>query len=220
MIELTGEVKNILSTTAKAIVANGKGILAADESVPTVGKRFAGLGLENNEENRRLFREMLFMCPGVEKQFGGIICFEETLHQSTSDGVNFIKALKDRGICVGIKVDKGMMQLPGGKEDEKFTKGMDDLDARMANFRKLGCDFAKWRCVIKINTKLQTPTELAVLDVAFTLARYARICQVCFLIFLLLRCFRTILLSQLLNLKFLLMEIMILKLLLVLLNMF
>lgn len=180
MAGLSEEIKKTLFETAKAIVAPGKGILAADESNPTVGKRFAPLGLENNEENRRCFREMLFMCPQVEKYFGGIIMFEESLYQKTSDGVNFVKAVKDRGICVGIKVDRGMIQLPGGKPEEKFTRGMDDLDERMKKFRELGCDFAKWRCVIKIDTKLETPTELAVYDVAFTLARYARICQVIF----------------------------------------
>nr|NP_001134839.1 Fructose-bisphosphate aldolase, muscle type [Salmo salar]ACI69099.1 Fructose-bisphosphate aldolase, muscle type [Salmo salar] len=177
MSEVSAENKKILAATAKAIVANGKGILAADESVPTVGKRFAGIGLENNEENRRKFREMLFLCPNVEKYFGGIIFFEESLYQKTGAGITFTEAVKKRGICVGIKVDKGMIELPGGKTGEKFTRGMDDLNQRMAKFRADGCDFAKWRCVIQIDVKNGTPTELAVMDVAFTLARYARICQ-------------------------------------------
>lgn len=164
-----------LRKIAEAIVAPGKGILAADESVSTMGKRLVDIGVENTEENRRAYRELLFTTDKViGENVSGVILFHETLYQKAEDGTPFVELLKQRGIIPGIKVDKGVVPLLGS-EDECTTQGLDDLGARCAQYKKDGCHFAKWRCVLKIN--VNTPSYQAILENANVLARYASICQ-------------------------------------------
>jgi len=164
-----------LVQTAQAIASPGKGILAADESTGTIGSRFSKIKVENTEENRRAYRELLFTCDEVVSQYiSGVIMYEETLGQKSSDGVPFVDVLKKRGIITGIKVDKGTVNLPGSK-DETATQGLDGLAARCAEYYKQGARFAKWRAVLKISET--TPSEQAVEENAHTLARYAAICQ-------------------------------------------
>lgn len=164
-----------LSKIANAIVAPGKGILAADESTATIGKRFADIGIDNTDENRRLYRQLLFTSDKVvAENISGVILFHETLYQKADDGTPFVELLKQRGIIPGIKVDKGVVPL-FGSEDEGTTQGLDDLAQRCAQYKKDGCHFAKWRCVLKI--KRNTPSYQAILENANVLARYASICQ-------------------------------------------
>lgn len=164
-----------LRRIANQIVSPGKGILAADESVPTMGKRLADIGLENLEEHRRRYRELLFATDNSINQYiSGVILFHETLYQKASNGKSFKDLLKEKGILIGIKVDKGTVPLFGSL-NEVTTQGLDDLDARCAQYKKDGCDFAKWRSVIKIGA--QTPSYQAILENANVLARYAAICQ-------------------------------------------
>jgi fructose-bisphosphate aldolase class I len=173
---LTDEQKRALEQTAKSIVAPGKGILAADESVGTMGKRLANIGLENTEENRRAYRELLFTTDKVVAQnISAVILFDETVYQKTGDGVPFMQLLKEKGIIPGIKLDKGVVKLAGTNE-ETTTQGLDDLAKRIEEYVKQGCKFAKWRCVLKIGQGM--PSELAVMENANVLARYASICQV------------------------------------------
>ncbi|XP_072393015.1 fructose-bisphosphate aldolase-like [Diabrotica undecimpunctata] len=168
---LRAELKKI----ADAIVAPGKGILAADESVPTVGKRFADIGIENTEDNRRKYRQLLFTTdPAIGQYISGVILFHESLYQKADDGTPFPELLKQRGIIPGIKVDSGVVPL-FGSNDESTTQGLDDLAKRCAQYKKDGCHFAKWRCVLKINP--QTPSIQALIENANVLARYASICQ-------------------------------------------
>lgn len=172
---LTPEFKAELRRIAGSIVAPGKGILAADESTGTMGKRLAGIGVENTEENRRLYRQLLFTSGAEMSQcIGGVILFHETLYQKADDGTPFVKLIRDMGIVPGIKVDKGVVPLAGTIE-EGTTQGLDDLGKRCAQYKKDGCDFAKWRCVLRISDK--TPSELAMKENANVLARYATICQ-------------------------------------------
>ncbi|XP_055923259.1 fructose-bisphosphate aldolase isoform X3 [Eupeodes corollae] len=169
------ELQEELSRIAKAIVAPGKGILAADESVSTMGKRLQDIGVENTDENRRQYRQLLFSTdPKVSENISGVILFHETLYQKADDGTPFVELLKKRGIIPGIKVDKGVVPLMGS-EDECTTQGLDDLAARCAQYKKDGCDFAKWRCVLKIGKN--TPSYQSILENANVLARYASICQ-------------------------------------------
>jgi len=164
-----------LRTIANAIVAPGKGILAADESTATIGKRFSSIGVENTEENRRKYRQLLFTADNVVSQYiSGVILFEETLGQKTDDGTPFPEVLKKKGIIPGIKVDKGVVNLQG-TEDESTTQGLDDLAQRCQKYKQAGCQFAKWRCVLKIGAN--TPSPLSILENANVLARYATICQ-------------------------------------------
>jgi len=164
-----------LRRIANAIVAPGKGILAADESVSTMGKRLADINVENTDEHRRKYRQLLFTAdPEVAKNISGVILFHETLYQKADDGTPFIKLIKDKGIIAGIKVDKGVVNLMGS-EGESTTQGLDDLGARCAQYKKDGCDFAKWRCVLKIGKN--TPSYQSMLENANVLARYASICQ-------------------------------------------
>ncbi len=167
----------LLVNTARAIVAEGKGILAADESTGTIGKRFGSINVENNEENRRAYREMLFTA-GVElsQYLGGVILFEETLYQKCSDGTPFPELLNKLGIAVGIKVDEGLVNLPG-TAGETTTQGLDRLADRCAKYFAQGARFAKWRCTLKIDSKTGAPTQLAIDENANVLARYAAICQ-------------------------------------------
>jgi len=163
-----------LMENANRICRPGFGILAADESTGTIGKRFDSIKLENTEENRRKYRELLFTAPGVENYISGVILYEETVKQSTKDGQNFMELLKSKGIIPGIKLDKGTANLPGTK-DETATLGLDDLAKRCKEFYDKGCRFAKWRAVLKIEDGC--PTQQAIQENAWGLARYAAICQ-------------------------------------------
>lgn len=163
-----------LENTAQTLVAPGKGILAADESSPTIKKRFDTIGVESTEENRQFYREMLFSTQGIEEYVSGVILFDETLRQSAADGTPFVNMLTDKGILPGIKVDKGVTPIPGTR-DEKVTQGLDGLAQRLEEYRELGARFAKWRAVIQIGD--HQPSQLAVALNAHALARYAALCQ-------------------------------------------
>jgi fructose-bisphosphate aldolase class 1 len=165
-----------LVATARAIVAPGKGILAADESTGTVGKRLSSIGVENTESARRNLREMLFTSEGISECISGVILFEETLYQSANDGTPFVQMLNSKNIIPGIKVDKGVIELPG-TDGETETQGIDDLGARCAKYYEAGARFAKWRAVLKIDQATGCPSELSIHQNAYGLARYACICQ-------------------------------------------
>ncbi len=162
-----------LEATARAMVAPRKGILAADESSPTIKKRFDSIQVESTEENRRSYREMLFTTAGVEEFISGVIFFDETLRQSTADGTPFPKLLQEKGIIPGIKVDKGAKALAGA-EGEKVTEGLDGLRDRIAEYHSLGARFAKWRAVITIGDGI--PSDTCLDANAHALARYAALC--------------------------------------------
>ncbi len=166
--------KNDLTATAKAIVAEGKGILAADESSPTIKKRFDSIGAESTEENRRFYREMLFTTEGASEFISGVILFDETLRQNASNGTPLPKILEKQGIIPGIKVDKGAKPL-AGFPDEKVTEGLDGLRERLVEYRGLGARFAKWRAVYSIGEGVPGATCIDVN--AHALARYAALCQ-------------------------------------------
>lgn len=166
--------KNELIATAKGICTPGKGILAADESTGTIGLRFKDINVENTVENARAYRELLFTAPEIENHISGVIMFEQTLSQETSDGKNFVEHLRSRGIYAGIKVDKGAVNI-GGTNGEKATQGLDGLAGRCQDFYNRGCRFAKWRAILKIGDGL--PSEMSVNETAHTLARYGSICQ-------------------------------------------
>ncbi|XP_026726913.1 fructose-bisphosphate aldolase isoform X4 [Trichoplusia ni] len=171
----TPELQEELRKIAQAIVAPGKGILAADESTGTMGKRLQDIGVENSEENRRKYRNLLFSSdPALSENISGVILFHETLYQKADDGTPLVSLLEKRGIIPGIKVDKGVVPL-FGSEDECTTQGLDDLAQRCAQYKKDGCHFAKWRCVLKIGRF--TPSYQAIMENANVLARYASICQ-------------------------------------------
>jgi fructose-bisphosphate aldolase class I len=164
----------LMSETARAMVAPGKGLLAADESAGTAKKRFDTVNVESTEENRRAYREMLFTTPGLPEYVSGVILFDETLRQKTRDGVNFADYLKKNGIIPGIKVDAGAHDMalhPG----EKATEGLDKLAERMQEYFKMGARFAKWRAVITIGEGI--PTQACLDANAHALARYSAICQ-------------------------------------------
>ncbi|XP_062516536.1 fructose-bisphosphate aldolase A-like [Corticium candelabrum] len=164
-----------LISIAHHIVAKGKGILAADESTGTMGKRLANIGVENTEENRRQYRQLLFkVCNDVSSCIGGVILFEETLYQKSDDGTPFVDLIRKAGIVPGIKVDKGLAPLYGSN-DETTTTGLDGMGDRCARYKKDGCDFAKFRCVLKISS--HKPSEQAMHENAHVLAKYAAICQ-------------------------------------------
>ncbi len=165
---------NDLNSVALAMVANGKGILAADESSPTIKKRFDSINAESTEENRRRYREMLFTTEGAADYIGGVILFDETIRQSTSDGVRFSQYLSDLGMIPGIKVDKGAKAL-AGFPGETVTEGLDGLRDRLAEYRDLGAKFAKWRAVINIGDGI--PSEYGLSANAHALARYSALCQ-------------------------------------------
>ena len=149
-----------LASTAAALVAPGKGILAADESLPTIGKRFKALDIPSTEENRRAYRELLFTTPGLGECISGVILFDETIRQKTSSGALMPGSLTAQGIIPGIKVDKGTMALPGFA-GEKITQGLDGLRERLAEYRQLGARFTKWRAVIAIGESLPTAAGIA-----------------------------------------------------------
>lgn len=164
-----------LIKNAHALSTPGKGLLAADESTGTIGKRFDSIKLANTEDNRRAYRELLFTTPGEWEHFiSGVIMYEETLKQKASDGTSFVDVLAKKGVITGIKVDKGTVTIDG-TDGETATQGLDDLGKRCAEYYKLGARFAKWRAVLKIGAR--EPTERAILENAHGLARYAVICQ-------------------------------------------
>eukprot|EP00249_Psilotum_nudum_P031712 c4623_g1_i1 orf=3-1178(+) len=162
-----------LVQTAKKVASRGRGILAMDESNATCGKRLASIGLENNENNRLAYRELLVTTPGLGAYISGAILFEETLYQSTKDGKRFVDCLVEENIVPGIKVDKGLVPLPGSN-DESWCQGLDGLASRSAAYYQQGARFAKWRTVISIPNG---PSELAIQEAAWGLARYASISQ-------------------------------------------
>jgi fructose-bisphosphate aldolase class I len=163
-----------LAETALAMVAPGKGIIAIDESTGTIAKRFAGVGIENTEENRRAYRELLLTTPKLGEYISGAILFDETIRQSTRDGVPFARYMADNGMIPGIKVDKGTHSL-AGFPGEVVTEGLDGLRARLEEYYKLGARFAKWRAVINIGDDI--PSGTCIDANAHALARYAALCQ-------------------------------------------
>lgn len=166
--------KSRLESIAQTIVAQGKGILAADESTPTIGKRFAGIGVESTEELRRWYRELLFTASGSADFIGGVICYDETFRQASADGTPLPTVLSQRGIVPGIKVDRGAKPL-ALFGNETVTEGLDGLRARLQEYRELGAGFAKWRGVIAITQA--APSDACILANAHALARYAALCQ-------------------------------------------
>ncbi len=165
---------NELHVTAKALVAEGKGILAADESTGTIKKRFDSIDVESTEDRRQAYRELLFTTPGVEDYISGVILFDETIRQSTKDGTPFPKHLQDKGIIPGIKVDKGAKPLALA-DKETVTEGLDGLRERLNEYRQLGARFAKWRATYSITDDL--PSDYCIWANAHALARYAALCQ-------------------------------------------
>jgi fructose-bisphosphate aldolase, class I len=154
------------------LTAIGKGILAADESQTTIGKRFSALQIESTVENRRAYRELLFTTPGIEAFINGVILHEETLAQRNKEGLLFPELLAEQGMVPGVKVDKGLIAL---NAEEKVTQGLDGLADRLLIYKNLGAYFAKWRAVFTISDKL--PSPVARVSNAQALARYASICQ-------------------------------------------
>ena len=163
-----------LAATAQALVAPGKGILAADESSGTIKKRFDGIGVESTETNRRDYREILFATPGAGDFVSGVILFDETIRQKAADGTSFVELLGRQGIIPGIKVDAGAKALAGAT-GEKVTEGLDGLRERLEEYRGLGARFAKWRAVIAIGDHI--PSRYCIDANAHALARYAALCQ-------------------------------------------
>ncbi|VDN06476.1 unnamed protein product [Thelazia callipaeda] len=162
-----------LHAIAKKLVHFGKGILAADESIDTIGKRFKLFGIENNEENRRNYRHLLFTTPNISQYISGIILHEETFHQKDNGGVRFVDIIKRANISPGIKLDKGLQSFDGSSE--YITVGLNDLKERAVSFKSGGCEFAKWRCVFVISET--TPSKKALETNAKILAKYAVISQ-------------------------------------------
>ncbi len=163
-----------LAKTIKDLVVPGKGILAADESTGTITKRFQSINVESTEENRRIYRELLFTAPEIEKYICGVILYEETLGQKTKDGTPFPQYLQNLGIVPGIKVDKGIIPLSNSPE-ENITQGLDGLGERLKTYKNQGARFAKWRAVIPVSNTI--PTAYGLHANAEALARYASICQ-------------------------------------------
>lgn len=163
-----------LEATAREILADGKGLLAADESTGTMTKRLEGVGVESTEQTRRRFRELMFTTPDVERWLGGVILYDETIRQDTSDGVPMAQHLVGRGIVPGIKVDRGAKPL-ALSPDEKVTEGLDGLRERFEEYRELGARFAKWRAVIEVGDEI--PSRYALEANAHAMARYAALAQ-------------------------------------------
>lgn len=168
-----------LADIARAMVAPGKGIIAIDESNGTIAKRFEAVGIPNSEEQRRAYRELLLTTPNLNQHISGAILFDETIRQSTKDGVPFTKLMLENGIIPGIKVDKGTHPL-AGCPGELITEGLDGLRERLKEYAKLGARFAKWRAVITIGE--DTPSGTCIEANAHALARYAALCQECGLV--------------------------------------
>ena len=165
---------NTLEEIAEYIVSDGKGILAADESNPTCGKRFDSIGVESTESNRRDYREMLFRSSGIKDNIGGVILFDETIRQNAQDGTPLVELINNQGALPGIKVDKGLAPLDSSPE-ETLTQGLDGLDERCKEYFTLGAKFTKWRAVIKISDGI--PTDACIQANMEALARYAKIVQ-------------------------------------------
>jgi fructose-bisphosphate aldolase class I len=176
MTETTEEaaMAHALEETARALVAPGKGILAADESDGTIKKRFDSIGVESTEENRRAYRDLLFTTEGAEEFISGVILYDETIRQRSADGTPFPQLLERRGIIPGIKVDKGAKPLAHA-EGETITEGLDGLRGRLEEYRGLGARFTKWRAVISIGKGI--PSEYCLWTNAHALARYAALSQ-------------------------------------------
>lgn len=166
-----------LKATATAMVAEGKGLLACDESTGTVGARLESIGLENNEDNRREWRQLLFTTPKIGECISGAILFEETLYQDSTEGKPFVDVLNEAGIIPGIKVDTGLKPLCGGGEGETWCSGLDGLYDKCVLHYAKGARFAKWRTALRIDTDKGFPTDYAIDEAAHGLSRYARICQ-------------------------------------------
>jgi fructose-bisphosphate aldolase class I len=169
-----------LHDIALAMVASGKGLLAADESTGTIKKRFDKIGVDNIEPNRQAYRDMLFTTPGFEDYTSGVILFEETLFQKGLDGTPFPQLLESKGVIPGIKVDAGAKPLAGGGPEETVTEGLDGLRERLVKYHAAGARFAKWRAVIVISdddAEIATPSDYAIHVNAHALARYAKLCQ-------------------------------------------
>ena len=167
--------KETLRETARKLATPGKGILAVDESTNTCGKRLASIGVENTEENRQAYRGMLFTTEGLGNYISGAILFEETLFQDHADGESMVAKLEKEGIIPGIKVDKGLKPLVGGLEHETYCSGLDGLTERASDYYARGARFAKWRAVLQITA--DGPSDLAIRENAWGLARYARSVQ-------------------------------------------
>ena len=167
--------KETLRETALKLATPGKGILAVDESTNTCGKRLASIGVENTEENRQAYRGMLFTTKGLGNYISGAILFEETLFQDHADGESMVAKLEKQGIVPGIKVDKGLKPLVGGLEHETYCSGLDGLTERASDYYARGARFAKWRAVLQITA--EGPSDLAIRENAWGLARYARSVQ-------------------------------------------
>ena len=165
---------NTLEEIATFIVADGKGILAADESNPTCGKRFDSIGVESSELNRRDYREMLFRANGMKGNIGGVILFDETIRQAAADGTSLVQVIMGQGALPGIKVDQGLQPL-SDSPDETLTQGLDGLNERCAEYFQLGAKFTKWRAVIKIDGEL--PSAACIESNMQALADYAKIVQ-------------------------------------------
>ena len=163
-----------LEETAKALVAENKGILAADESEGTIKKRFDSIGVESTEDNRRAYRDLLFTTPGLEEYISGVILFDETIRQTGADETPFPKLLESRGVIPGIKVDKGAKPLAKAPE-ETITEGLDGLRDRLEEYRELGARFTKWRAVLSIGEGI--PSEYCIWTNAHALARFAALSQ-------------------------------------------
>ena len=164
----------ILKSTAQAMMVSPKGLLAADESSKTIQKRFDALSIECTEENRLAYRQMLFTTPGVEEFLSGIILFDETIRQKTTDGIAIPKLLEDKGIIPGIKVDKGVIDMPNFP-GEKVAEGLDGLRDRLTEYKEMGARFAKFRATISIGEGI--PTDTCIEANSEVLARYAALCQ-------------------------------------------
>jgi fructose-bisphosphate aldolase, class I len=167
---MTGDLESV----ARALVAEGKGILAADETIPTLTRRFDALGIASTEHSRRTYREMLFTSPGAAEFISGAILYDETIRQKSSRGTPLAEALSAQGILPGIKVDTGAKPL-AGSPDETVTEGLDGLRDRLAEYHAIGARFAKWRAVIHVTDAL--PSSACVRANAHALARYAALCQ-------------------------------------------
>jgi fructose-bisphosphate aldolase, class I len=163
-----------LESVAATLVADGKGILAADETEPTLTRRFDQLGIESTEQSRRTYREMLFTATGAAEFISGVIMYDETIRQKSSEGTPLAQVLSSRGIVPGIKVDTGAKPL-AGSPDERVTEGLDGLRDRLSEYYGMGARFAKWRAVIRVTDTL--PSAACVSANAHALGRYAALCQ-------------------------------------------
>ncbi len=164
-----------LNKVAEAMVAPGRGILAADESTGTIGKRFEAIGVENTEDNRRDYRELMFRANDAMRYVSGVILYDETIWQKAKDGAPLVQVIAESGALPGIKVDEGVEPLPGAAQGETITKGLDNLAKRLPKYYEQGARFAKWRAVIDISDGV--PTQAAIHANMHALARYAALCQ-------------------------------------------